>query len=78
MNKDIIDRKLKAEINFFNIYAVFFIGLITGNLNLLLKYVYSEKPIILYLFITGIILLVYTFVLLIKTYFSIKNLTKNK
>jgi len=78
MNKDIIDRKLKAEINFFNIYAVFFIGLITGDLNLLLKYVYSEKPIILYLLIIGIILLIYTFVLLIKTYYSIKNLTKNK
>ena len=43
MNKDIIDRKLKAEINFFNIYAVFIIGLATANYKLYSDYLTNKK-----------------------------------
>ena len=78
MKNEIIDRKLKAAINFFNISSVFIIGLATGDLNLYFKYLSEKNITILYIFIAGIVVLVITFVVFIRFFFSIKKLIKNK
>ena len=80
MDKDIIDKKLKAEINFFNIYAVFIVGLVTGNYTIYLDYLLNKSELFLNLFYIGIFSLIVTFTFSIKTtnnennlYYSVNN-----
>ncbi|MBW8051145.1 MAG: hypothetical protein FVQ77_12560 [Cytophagales bacterium] len=77
MNKDTIERKLKAELVLFQMYVILLMGLVTGDINLFFKYVDNNDKFMLYLLITGIIFLVFIGYMIIKTYFTIKKLTKN-
>jgi len=78
MNKDVIDRKVKVELDFFKIYAIFVIGLVTGDVNLFLKYVSDKSNIILLLLMSGILVLILIFAFLIRSFLQLTKFTKNK
>ena len=78
MNKDTIERKLKAELIFFQMYIILLIGLVTGNINFLLKYADKSDILILRILIAGFIAFLIVVIMIIKSYISIKKLTKNK
>jgi len=77
MNKDTIERKLKAELVLFQMYVILFIGLVTGETTLLLEYLKNNEKIVLYLLIIGLIFLSFILFMIVRSYFSIKKLTKN-
>lgn len=76
MNKEIIERKLKAEIELFKIYSLFIIGLITGISSLLLKDKFYDNNIVLILLIIGFVFLIAVTIIFIKYLHQIKILTK--
>ena len=73
MKEEQIERRLKIELDFLKVYAVFIIGLVTGNVNLLLSYFREEEKITLVLFLVGFIALLIFIVLAVRT---IKHLYK--
>lgn len=76
MKEEVTERKLKAELDFFKVYAVFIIGLVTGNVNLLNRYFEKGTPLALVLFTAGILILMVVFVMLLRSLFKIDALTK--
>ena len=77
MNKDTIERKLKAELVLFQMYVVLLIGVVTGEITLFLEYLQNNEKLVSYFLITGIISLLFILFMIVKSYFSIKKLTKN-
>ena len=76
MKEEQVERRLKAELDFFKVYAVFVIGLATGEVNLLLREDVIDSLLIKVLFATGLVLLFVAFSFLIRSYFRIRKITK--
>lgn len=76
MKEQQIERKFKAELDFFKVYAVFIIGLATGDVNLLLRENVNNSLLIQVLFTAGSVLLIVAFFFLLRSYFRIRELTK--
>lgn len=74
--KDTLERKLRAELDFFKIYAIFVIGLVTGNINLINDYAINQNRLSLILLIIGLITMIIILITLIQTYKKIKDLIK--
>ena len=72
-----IDRKLKAELDFFKVYAVFIIGLITGNVNLFDNFIEANALHTLIILVTGIAFLIFVAMMFVRSFFKIIKLTKN-
>lgn len=77
MNKEIIEKKLKTELELFKIYSFFLIGLITGISTIIIGKTYTDKY-VLYLLISGTLILVVIFFAFFRSYFRIIKLTKQK
>ena len=77
MNKDTIERKLKAELVLFQMYVILLIGVVTGETSLFLEYVKNNNDPVLYTSIIGLISLFFITFMILRSYFTIKKLTKN-
>ncbi|MBW8049628.1 MAG: hypothetical protein FVQ77_04680 [Cytophagales bacterium] len=77
MDKDTIERKLKAELVLFQMYVILLMGVVTGDINLLLNYINDYYELILNLLIFGVIIFVFILTLAFHSFFKIKKLTKN-
>lgn len=77
MNKDTIERKLKAELVLFQMYVILLMGVVTGDVNLLLYYFNNHYELILNLLIFGVIIFVFILTLAFHSFLKIKKLTKN-
>ncbi len=73
---ELADRKLKAKLDFFKIYSVFVIGLVTGNVNLLNSYLEKDKLSSLVLLIFGILVLIIFFIAFLQSIVKIESLIK--
>ena len=78
MNENAAERKLKAELDFFKVYAVFIIGLVTGDVNLFLKFMDEATAHILILLLFGMCVLLVVLFFFMKSFNTINKLTKNK
>lgn len=76
MEKENVEKLLKVEIDLFKVYSFFLAGLIAGDVNFLLKYFAEKEEIILYLLIIGLVALVYSAYLVMKTFIIIIKLKK--
>lgn len=75
MDKETTDKILKAEIQLFQIYAFFLIGLVTGIVTILINNEFYEG-IILIILNTGIVFLLIIIAFLIFTFIKIRKLIK--
>ena len=73
MDKEIIDKKLKAQIDLFKIYSVFLIGLISGITGILLQNELNNN-IFVTLLIIGFIFFIIVVIIFIRTLFIIYKL----
>ena len=76
MDESTLERKLKAELDFYKVYAVFIIGLVTGDINLLLKYMNEPSQNMLLLLSLGISVLLVVFFFFMKSFSLLKNSLK--
>lgn len=76
MKEELADRKLKAQLDFFKIYSVFVIGLVTGNVNLLNTYLEKGLQSTYILLWTGGFFLIIVFLLFARPIIKINNLIK--
>lgn len=76
MDKEIIDKQIKNEIDLFKVYAFFLVGLITGNTNLVIRYIEKNEIFILNLLLIGIVFLLIVVIIFVISLIRIKKLTK--
>jgi len=76
MTTELTDRKLKAQLDFFKIYSVFVIGLVTGCVNLFNSYLEKGWQSTLILLCVGGLSLSVSFSMFIIAIYKIKNLIK--
>lgn len=76
MNKETIEKLLKIKIDLFKIYSFFLVGLITGVIGFLLKYIRDNESVILTLLIIGSVVLIVVAYVFSKTYLKIIKLIK--
>ncbi|MCH8318482.1 MAG: hypothetical protein IIA88_08305 [Bacteroidetes bacterium] len=77
MSKEDIEKLIKIKIDLLKIYLLLLVGLITAEINFLLRYIENNEKIILYLFILGLILLIIIAFIANKTHSKIKELIKD-
>ena len=77
MKEEEIERKLKAELDFFKVYAVFIIGLITGNVNLFNNFIAINEKHTFILLSTGAVFMIFMFGMILRSFYKIKKLTNN-
>jgi len=77
MDKDIIKEILKNQIDLLKIYSAFIIGLITGIVNFMVKYVDNHDKLSLYLIIIGLIFFTFVVIAFIYSFIRIIKLTKS-
>lgn len=75
MNKDIIEKSLKARLDLFKIYIAIIIILVTGISGIALSYVYVDYT-KLYLITIGILFLIFISFITVKSYIKIIALIK--
>jgi len=81
LNKEIIDKKLKAELELFKMYSIFLIAISTGFTGILYK-IFDinnnyNSVFLLFLSIIAFIILLTAFRFVIRSHNKIKMLTKN-
>ena len=76
MNKEIIERKLRTEIELFKIYSFFLIGLITGISTIVIGKTYTDKY-VFNLLVIGAIFLFVVFFAFFRSHIRIIKLTKH-
>ncbi|MBI4648872.1 MAG: hypothetical protein HY738_20355 [Bacteroidia bacterium] len=74
MNKDFIEKSLKARLELFKMYIILVIGLITGISSIILQHELNNKQSAL--LTIGVIFFVIVFIITIKSYITIVNLIK--
>lgn len=77
MDKDIVKEILKNQIDLLKIYSAFIIGLITGIVNFMVKYVENHNKLSLYLIIIGLIFFTFVVIAFIYSFITIIKLTKS-
>ncbi|MBW8048818.1 MAG: hypothetical protein FVQ77_00460 [Cytophagales bacterium] len=76
MDKEIIDKQIKNEIELVKIKSAFVIGLVTAIVSFVIRYLEKNEKFILILLIASCIFLFFVLILLINSYIKIINLTK--
>ena len=77
MKEEQVERRLKAELDFFKVYAVFIIGLVTGDVNQFNTFIRTGDIHSLIILIAGITVLMFFVGACIQSYIKIKKLTTN-
>ena len=76
MDKEIIDKRIKNEIELIKMYSFFLIGLITGVVNFVIRYIEKDEKFILNLLIIGFAFLSLVIYMFVSSFIRIKKLTK--
>jgi len=76
MDKEIIDKQIKNEIELFKVYAFFLVGLITAIINFVIRYIEKNEKFILILLEVGSVFLILVSFFIIVSYIKIIKLTK--
>ena len=76
MKEEIIERKLKAQLDYFKIYAVFIIGLTTGNVNLIKNFLEKELQSTFVMLCIGSFMFIVICIMFIQSIITINKLTK--
>lgn len=76
MDKDKIERKVKIEIEFFRIFSIFIIGLVSGLYGIVFSGIYRINQFSYYALITGTIFLLFFAFLAVYSYIKLNKLKK--